>query len=92
MRFWSEISQRRYDYERPWRVAAQLRALTRAQLLAFFDATIAASGTERRRLTTMVFARAGAPSELVQDSLAPVNGQQGVEYYPRAPRGQPAEA
>ena len=92
VRFWSEIAQRRYDYERPWRVAAQLRALTRAQLLAFYDATIAAGGPERRRLTTMVFARAGAPSTLVQDSLAP-DGQQGgeVEYYPRAPPGEPVE-
>ena len=45
---------RRYDYDRPWRLAAQVRTITRAQLLAFFDAYLAPAGPERRRLATHV--------------------------------------
>ena len=53
-RFWGEVVMRRYDYDRPWRLAAQVRTITRAQLLAFFDAYLAPAGPERRRLATHV--------------------------------------
>ena len=50
-RFWGEVAMRRYDYDRPWRLAAQVRTITRAQLLAFFDTYLAPEGAQRRRLT-----------------------------------------
>ena len=51
-RFWGEVAMRRYDYDRPWRLAAQVRTITRAQLLAFFDTYLAPEGAQRRRLAT----------------------------------------
>ena len=87
VRFWAEINLRRYDYERPWRVAAQVRALTKAQLLDFFDARIAAGGAQRRRLATHVFAQGAAPRDRVRDALAD-EGQE-VEYWPSDVRMQP---
>ena len=80
-RFWSEVVQRRYDYERPWRLAAQVRQITRAQLLAFFDTYLAPDGAERRRLATHVYSSRAAPRQLVIDAVSEVDGAEPL-YYP----------
>ena len=77
-RLWSEIIQRRYDYGRPWRTAQRARAVTRAQLVAFFDRVLAPGAPEGRRLATHVFANRTAPSSLVRDTLTD-------EFYPPPP-------
>ena len=77
-RLWSEIVQRRYDYGRPWRTARRVRAVTRAQLLAFYDQRLAPEAPGARRLATHVFAKGSAPSTLVKQSLTD-------DFYPPPP-------
>ena len=59
---------------------AQVRQLTRAQLLEFFDAYIAPGGAQTRRLATHVFARSAAPRQLTLDAVSE-KGSEPV-YYP----------
>jgi len=79
-RFWSEISQGRYDYGRPWRVAERLRGLNRAKLVAFYDSFIAPDGEQRRRLATHVYAMRGAPAS---PCVEPIRDD---GFYPAWPR------
>ena len=58
----------------------QVRQLTRAQLLEFFDAYIAPGGAQTRRLATHVFARSAAPRQLTLDAVSE-KGSEPV-YYP----------
>jgi len=69
-RFWGEISQRRYDFGRPWRTAKRVRKVQREELVAFFDRFVAPGTPELRRLSTHVFARRAAPKALEDPSSA----------------------
>jgi len=61
---WAELAAgpRRRDFRRARRQAAQLRALARPQLLAFFDRYLAAGAPERRKLSVQVHAPAHRPA------------------------------
>jgi insulysin len=74
-RLWGECALRRYDFDRPWRNARRMRAVTREGLIAFFDDHIAATAPARRRLSTHVFAKRAAPKALRVDPLPD-------EYWP----------
>ena len=65
---------------------AQVRQLTRAQLLEFWDAYIAPGGTRRRRLATHVFSPSTAPPDLALEPLS-VGGDEPA-YFPPAVRGE----
>uniref|UniRef100_A0A7S4MAX7 Coenzyme PQQ synthesis protein F-like C-terminal lobe domain-containing protein n=1 Tax=Prymnesium polylepis TaxID=72548 RepID=A0A7S4MAX7_9EUKA len=69
-RLWQECSIRRYDFQRPWSNAAKMRAVTREQLLAFFDAHVADGSPTRRRLSTHVFSQRMAPASLTVQPVA----------------------
>ncbi len=73
MRLWVECAQRRYDFERPWRTAERMRALTLDGMRDFYAAYVAPMGERRQRLSTQVFAPASgsAPRTLQLDALAP---------------------
>ena len=59
----------RYDYGRPWAIAQRFRALTREQLVGFFDEYIAPGSANRRRLSTHVFSASSAPATLIRARL-----------------------
>jgi insulysin len=84
-RLWTEITQRRYDYGRPWRTARRLRKVTKGQLLDFFDRFIAPGGAEQRRLATHIFAKKAAPAALVVEPVP-------SDYYSPPPDRAPGGA
>jgi len=77
-RFWSEIVNRRYDYDRPWQKSSRVLQVTREDLLDFYDRFIMPGSVTSRRLSTHVFQPKAAPETLVVESLP-------SKFYPRPP-------
>ncbi|VDM85349.1 unnamed protein product [Strongylus vulgaris] len=53
-RFWSEIECRMYDFERYESEVAELRSVTKDELLQYFDRKFARSASQRRMIAVFV--------------------------------------
>uniref|UniRef100_A0A914XIB4 Insulin-degrading enzyme n=1 Tax=Plectus sambesii TaxID=2011161 RepID=A0A914XIB4_9BILA len=83
-RYWSEIGCRMYHFNREEEEVADLRKISKEDLLAYFDRVIAMNAPERKKLTVMVYSHTcKRDPDAIQTALSELHVDDATKLTPK---------